>query len=144
MSEFKGTPGPWAYWDTGECRGVGKAYDNEADLFHNVRESKRTDEQDRANALLVSASPELFKAVNDFLNHFEGGIPLWLFEEAESAIAKAVGRSEGRSELVYLCSVCKGYGKYQDGDSGTAEDGFCPNIVDCECDDSERFAEPPQ
>lgn len=38
-----------------------------------------------------------------------------------------------------LCSTCKGYGKYQDGDSGTDEDGRCPHIADCDCDDSERM-----
>lgn len=40
---------------------------------------------------------------------------------------------------VTLCGTCNGYGKYQDGDSGTDEDGRCPNIVDCDCDDSERM-----
>lgn len=40
-----------------------------------------------------------------------------------------------------LCSVCNGFGRYQDGDSGTDEDGRCPNIVDCDCGDSERIPE---
>lgn len=41
-----------------------------------------------------------------------------------------------------LCKVCKGFGKYQDGDSGTDEDGRAPNIVDCDCADNERFPHP--
>lgn len=40
-----------------------------------------------------------------------------------------------------LCRVCMGHGKYQDGDSGTDADGRAPNIVDCDCDDSERLPE---
>lgn len=40
-----------------------------------------------------------------------------------------------------LCPVCNGFGRYQDGDSGTEEDGRCPNVVNCGCDDSERMPE---
>ena len=40
-----------------------------------------------------------------------------------------------------ICSVCNGFGRYQDGDSVTDEDGRCPNIVDCDCGDSERIPE---
>lgn len=40
-----------------------------------------------------------------------------------------------------ICSVCNGFGRYQDGDSGTDEDGRCQNIVDCDCGDSERIPE---
>lgn len=40
-----------------------------------------------------------------------------------------------------ICAVCKGFGRYQDGDSGTDEDGRCPNVVDCDCDNSERMPE---
>ncbi|WEA18670.1 hypothetical protein [Pseudomonas juntendi] len=54
-------------------------------------------------------------------------------------IADALSASAEPSAPVDLCRICKGYGKYQDGDSGTDEDGRCPNIVECECDDSERI-----
>lgn len=40
---------------------------------------------------VMVASPDLYEVVNDFLNHFEGNIPLWLFEKGEAAIAKAKG-----------------------------------------------------
>lgn len=40
-----------------------------------------------------------------------------------------------------ICSVCNGFGRYQDGGSVTDEDGRCPNIVDCDCGDSERIPE---
>lgn len=33
----------------------------------------------------------------------------------------------------HACSLCGDTGKYQDGDSGTDEDGRAPNIVDCDC-----------
>lgn len=41
-----------------------------------------------------------------------------------------------------LCSICHGYGRYQDGDSGTESDGYAPNIVECECAPEERFPNP--
>jgi hypothetical protein len=37
-----------------------------------------------------------------------------------------------------LCAICNGYGRYQDGNSGTEEDGYAPNIIECECTDEER------
>ena len=40
-----------------------------------------------------------------------------------------------------LCSICHGYGRYQDGNSGTEADGYAPNIVECECTDEERRPE---
>lgn len=40
-----------------------------------------------------------------------------------------------------LCTVCNGFGRYQDGDSGTDEDGRCPNVIECDCSDSERLPE---
>jgi hypothetical protein len=39
------------------------------------------------------------------------------------------------------CNTCKGYGAYQDGDSGSELDGYAPNIVECDCADSERLAQ---
>ncbi|MCE1033093.1 hypothetical protein LU645_29700 [Pseudomonas asiatica] len=54
-------------------------------------------------------------------------------------VKKTLSASAEPSAQAPLCSTCKGYGKYQDGDSGTDEDGRCPNIVDCDCDDSERM-----
>lgn len=44
-----------------------------------------------------------------------------------------------REQMGERCKVCKGYGRYQDGDSGTDDDGRCPNIVGCDCADSERM-----
>lgn len=42
---------------------------------------------------------------------------------------------------VALCSICNGYGRWQDGHSGTEADGYAPNIVECECTDEERRPE---
>lgn len=44
-----------------------------------------------ADARLIAASPQLFEALDKMLDHFEGRIPLELFELAESAINKAKG-----------------------------------------------------
>lgn len=43
------------------------------------------------DARLISAAPDLLEALDKMLDHFEGSIPLELFEIAESAIAKAKG-----------------------------------------------------
>lgn len=93
MNEFKGTPGPWeaigqdiddfrVRAKSGQSKGRGWA--SEITVCDEILK--------RENALLIAASPNLFKAVNDFLNHFEGQIPLWLFEEAENAVSKALGK----------------------------------------------------
>ena len=60
--------------------------------------------------------------------------PSWI-----KRIDAALSASAEPSAPVALCGTCKGYGKHQDGDSGTDEDGRCPNIVECDCDDSERM-----
>lgn len=44
-----------------------------------------------------------------------------------------------REQMGEPCKVCKGYGRYQAGDSGTDADGRCPNIVECDCADCERL-----
>ncbi|KDR25951.1 hypothetical protein [Caballeronia zhejiangensis] len=41
-----------------------------------------------------------------------------------------------------LCTICNGYGRYQDGHSGRESDGYAPNIVECECADEERLQDP--
>lgn len=47
-----------------------------------------------ADANLISAAPDLFEALDKMLDHFEGSIPLFLFEMAEAAIAKAKGTEQ--------------------------------------------------
>jgi hypothetical protein len=42
-----------------------------------------------------------------------------------------------------LCTICNGYGRYQDGDSGTESDGYAPNIVECDCAPEERHPAAP-
>jgi len=48
-------------------------------------------EEIEANANLIAAAPDLLEALSKMLDHFEGQIPLELFELAESAINKAKG-----------------------------------------------------
>jgi len=43
-----------------------------------------------------------------------------------------------KQEAVKLCTICNGYGRYQDGHSGTEADGYAPNIVVCECNPSDK------
>lgn len=96
MNEFKGTPGPWSLNRHGAIVG-GKFHEYangsaQSQVAMAVGTREVNAEELSANSRLISASPELFKVVNDFLNHFEGNIPLWLFEEAEAAVAKALGK----------------------------------------------------
>jgi len=42
------------------------------------------------------------------------------------------------TEPTPLCTICKGFGRYQAGNSGTEADGYAPNIVECDCAPEER------
>lgn len=94
LNEFKGTPGPWLVDPQDKTCVASDVHDLEictiqpVDVSNHFHYGAVSD----ANAKLIAASPKLFKAVNDFLNHFEGNIPLWLFEEAEGAVAEALGK----------------------------------------------------
>lgn len=101
MNEFKGTPGPWRADEKTikqDYTPIGLSKESGCILGSMMGGSTsgpffvEIDEEVLSNAKLAASSPELFKAVNDFLNHFQGNIPLWLFEEAESAVAKALGK----------------------------------------------------
>jgi hypothetical protein len=59
-----------------------------------------------------------------------------------AAPAQSCGDAEQADAPQNLCSICHGYGRYQDGDSGTESDGYAPNIVECECAPEERFPRP--
>jgi hypothetical protein len=72
--------------------------------------------------------------------------PFWhapkVFRAALTAIernAQSCGDAEQADAPQKLCSICHGYGRYQDGNSGTESDGYAPNIVECECAPEERF-----
>jgi hypothetical protein len=89
VMETKHTPGPWDYWsgynpcDRIEAQVTAEGGDIViASYNHLIAEGE-------ANAKLIAAAPELLECLNNMLDHFEGNIPLWLFEKSESAIAKA-------------------------------------------------------
>lgn len=90
MKDFKGTPGPWKIV-SGKIGDDGSEIEAENSEFWAFVSFDTPESERIPNANLISAAPELFKAVNAFLNHFEGNIPLWLFEEAEAAVSKALG-----------------------------------------------------
>lgn len=89
FNEFKGTPGPWLVREIEGAFHNQKAY---AIDFNEDQEQIVDYVYRKEDADLIAASPKLLKAVNDFLNHFEGDIPLWLFEEAEIAVSEALGK----------------------------------------------------
>jgi len=99
VNEFKGTQGEWEYvfdidYDQGgNAIGLGAVVEVGSEvIIKGITRDGTTDGCNVEDIQLAAASPALFKAVNDFLNHFEGDIPLWLFEEAEAAVAKALGK----------------------------------------------------
>lgn len=97
MNEFKGTPGPWGgVWNSGSVD-IFRLYPDGSGRYAplaKVRDFSGDFERTAANAALVKSSPKLFEALNDFLNHFEGQIPLWLFEKAEAAVSEALGKDQ--------------------------------------------------
>lgn len=102
MSEFKGTPGPWtvsdkkangtkAYVDGSTGYIIAQSY---CSPLQNVK-YKDTWAEAEANAQLISAAPELLKALEDcvFLleTQFPNPAPNGQINRARAAIAKALG-----------------------------------------------------
>lgn len=89
MSEFKGTPGPWqekgsTIYGDGRMSPV-------ADVVHFHPDGTSWTPDDRANARLIAAAPDLLEAVQVLLmscTYREGGEA---HRRAEAAIAKALG-----------------------------------------------------
>jgi hypothetical protein len=99
MSKFKGTPGPWFSPDgktikqdftkiglspAAGCT-IGAVMGGSTSGPHFIE----INEEVAANTKLIVAAPDLLECLSNMLDHFEGNIPLWLFEKSESAIAKA-------------------------------------------------------
>lgn len=86
MSGFKGAPGPWF---------VSEGWDVESRVTGNMVAAAAGFEQsaeDRANASLIAAAPELLEALQDALHAHDkhGEHSEWDF--ARNAIAKALGQ----------------------------------------------------
>jgi hypothetical protein len=99
VKDFKGTPGKWEINDIedGTAEIVVWDYDAKGEVEGStivVPVLYMDDETAEADASMLAASPKLFEALNDFLNHFEGNIPLWLFEKAEAAVSEALGETK--------------------------------------------------
>ncbi|HGH5415642.1 TPA: hypothetical protein ACJI3M_003250 [Citrobacter freundii] len=96
MSEFKGTPGPWKY----TVRNVNEMMTT----FHGVAIGETYIEaatrNDREDAQLISAAPELLEALQDFMAESAGNAKscghdfecICRFDKARAAIAKALGK----------------------------------------------------
>ena len=89
IEEIKHTPGPW--------EACGKAVHAETGreiVFgsHNTRSG--SDEEQRANARLIAAAPELLEALGLIVAQVKAGGHIYAshLERAEAAIAKAEGR----------------------------------------------------
>ena len=101
------TPGPWKYIEFPECDGVGyirPADEDGLEISHHG-DMHRSAEENRANAHLIAAAPEMYMSLLDL----QGLIRLWMsrddipqdiknsyqshwrWTEADSAIAKAIG-----------------------------------------------------
>ena len=96
MSEFKGTPGLWKY----TIRNVNEMMTT----FHGVVMGDTYIEiatrNEREDAQLISAAPELLEALQDFMSESSGNSKscghdfecICRFDKARTAIAKALGR----------------------------------------------------
>ncbi|CAM7639975.1 MULTISPECIES: hypothetical protein [Enterobacteriaceae] len=96
MSEFKGTPGPWKY----TVRNVNEMMTT----FHGVAIGETYIESatrnEREDAQLISAAPELLEALQDFMAESAGNAKscghdfecICRFDKARAAIAKALGK----------------------------------------------------
>lgn len=97
MNEFKGTPGPWIFWDNGSQVGVGKAYDNESDIAHvDGFDSDRSLAEEAANARLIAAAPDLLSALERMIKWGQAqktaeGSGYWSLRQARDAMEKALG-----------------------------------------------------
>lgn len=87
----KHTPGPWSIDGDILLTHVDPFGDTpfgRVNISHELTEDER-----EANRALIAAAPDLLEALDKMLDHFEGRIPLELFELSESAIARAKGES---------------------------------------------------
>lgn len=90
MPEFKGTTGPWlAHWSLGYRTKVtaGKATICRLDRSA----SSEATEEDKANALLIAAAPDLLRACQA-ADWESWGLPLYVRIELKAAIDKALGQ----------------------------------------------------
>lgn len=88
MSDFKGTPGPWAGKDVGICK------QDDAGLqlgFISTNCEKRRSEC-AANAMLIAAAPELLKALQVMVAARPATCNTVEISLARAAIAKALGQ----------------------------------------------------
>lgn len=100
MSEFKGTPGPWAVVGTC-CDGVGADFDSgghKSVCQRPVRTGGKLTDEYNANMHLIAAAPELLQALQRMLRagqkqnwneRYESEMSL-----AREAVAKALGESQ--------------------------------------------------
>jgi len=63
MKEFKGTPGPWTFDDTAVC-------DKNGNTICIITSLQSTQTQERANARVIAAAPELLEACLMFMDLF--------------------------------------------------------------------------
>lgn len=106
MSDTKHTPGPWKFDDHLGCRPIkgGKSGSHRQAQYKEVActVGLHDDDEDRANARLIAAAPELLKAlealvwVADSMDSAPIAASVRLetaYEEAKAAIAKARGET---------------------------------------------------
>lgn len=92
MSDAKFTPGPWQNRPINICR----QYDAGLDIQFLVTSDKKREEEGMANAYLISASPEMYSALNRCVHYLKcaGHDRITADEiiaEAEAALKKARG-----------------------------------------------------
>lgn len=96
--ETKWTPGPWQVIDTvsDDLYVViprGENFQSIARVFHNAQ---KVDEARQANANLIAAAPDLYKALEELANAYVGEKG---WEDAYAALAKARGEGGGIADV---------------------------------------------
>lgn len=94
MSKF--TPGPWKVINLITGYGVDASLKRLPSA--RVRITRTLSDQDLANAQLIAAAPDMYKALNELLELLEEHEPNWYlqghYNRASAALAKARGESD--------------------------------------------------
>lgn len=102
MSEFKGTPGPWKLMPFSDSLRIDSqssivAFGADKDNLSMVYQGEDLTvkwEEERANAQLIAAAPELLEALKACLSWVNNGIARGAHVKAQAAITKALGETK--------------------------------------------------
>lgn len=105
MTKPQHTPGPWLFEDISsatENDGMGYIYGlrSTSDPIAHTGDAVFTPKENRANAHLIAAAPDLLEALQSMMGFYgmderRGEVSGVIFDEARAALAKAKGQDNG-------------------------------------------------